>query len=280
MEEIKKIKGLLKKFTVGTMTITDVWSSEDADISIDVFDNGTSMWDENYFTRLYQSIYERITGELGPNIDPSLEIHRFMVNAGITGADVNVLASGNNVMPSFVRHQFVLPVKINDIPAHIQNDHFTIPHSTPHQVDKIIKSLVAQRIVPKKLQHMLDLFRSGTMSVKISESSNETIQVKYDLPENTELYVHVQPLLNYKLQGGVSFRNTDFLIKVHILDCDDYMEKIKYMNHILVKGDFERELLRAFERSVKQHKLIFMSPLHEINKMIRITGCDILNTKD
>jgi len=279
-KQIERVKNLLEGITIGTIKITEV-KTNSTGVLLNVYDMGPGTWDIQYLSRFYKGVYDRITSELGPDVMTSVEIGDYIINGGVEDNKVNLFTPSNNVMPSFTRHQFVLPVVIKNIPAYIESDHFTLPISTPDHVERIVKSLVAQRNVPKKLNHMFDLLRKHTMEVKVSEKSKETITVSYEFPESAHLFFENQPNLNYKVKASVVFPNENDIISVHIMDCDDFKQKTSgtpaNFSIRMIQIEFEKELLWAFERNIKSYKLALFNPLHYIHKLIRITGCDQLN---
>lgn len=276
-EQIERIKELLEGLTIGTITITNV-KTNSTGVLLNVLDTGTEMWDRNYLTKFYHEMYRRITDELGPEVTSTVEIGNYIINAGITGAELNIFSANHNVMPAFTRHQFVLPVVIKDIPGHIHTDHFSIPSSTPNAVAGIMKSLLAQRNVPNKLNHMFTLFKEGTMEVKTNENSLHTTKVSYKFPDSTRLVFETQPGLNYKIRASIVNNDVSEHVMVHIIDCEDFKQKTEnILDKLYLKMEFDRELLRAFEKHALIHKLRLSTPLPMIHQMIRITGCKELN---
>lgn len=244
-------------------------------ITLYITDNGTEPWSIIYLNEFYVEMYRRITEELGPDVNVGIEIGEYNITGGVEHAKVNVMSSFVNIFPAFVRHQFVLPVSVKNIPVYASSNHLSLPEGVVERIDNLIKILMAQRNVPKTFNHRLKMLRRGVLNIKTvrADANAPTFKVSYELPSDCEVQIAVDNNNNYRMIGILYFPLKDTL-KFHILDSDDFKDKIRHIPTDAVKSNVINSIYSELGHHVQLNKLVIKQPSHEIMGMFKITGDD------
>ena len=215
-----------------------------------VLDKGTTPWDINHIMNIYADIYSFLVRTHGPEcLDTPISMRKYYL-APVEGVKVDILDPHTNIMSAYVRHQFQFVLTVHHVEQiGIRQNYYTLTSHSVEEVNKIITSLVAQRNVPKRLEHTLKLIKKGTVDMKVSSNNpvdNElgTIKVKYEFPDDTEITVRSVPAMDYKINGYVNLPENS--IHVEILTPNKMHDQ-----------DRIRTVYYGLERILKHHKLKF-----------------------
>ena len=258
------IANLLKNFTFNNIRITDVKLDEDG-VEVEMEDSNTDTWGEDYFNGIYNAIFEHVVQSTGKSQwETSFRITEYRITAGISGVDVNILNPMLNVMPAFVRHQFVLPVYIKDFPGRIGANYFVIPHSVPVQVKRIVDALLSQSNVPQRYEKMFHMIKRGVLMVKLPDlmlESDVPFRIRYELPAGSGIRSIVDVSQRFKLKAVLDIAEGP--INISVLDDEEFYNSVRSIktegpiNHEVITG-----IYRAIERMCNVHKIKIGEPSH------------------
>ena len=229
--------------------------------------DGKEHVDEEFMTNIYRAYYRYMTenggdiipGETGPV--PSVAIQNMYITGGVDfGINVtqnDILSATNNVLPSYVRHYFTVPIPIHLIPRLIEQDAYTLPTSSVEFINsRIIDNLLAQQKMPGKLKIHFNMIKTGTLEMTSTVgNTTHNYTVNYELNPHS-LSISTNPN-NHRIEGKVFLNDR--------MKCDIYMKEhdLNYLGQnndtVVELNNISRDILEQLTKRLRLNKLSILA---------------------
>ena len=245
-------------------------------IVLSVYDGNTDGWTINQTDQLFQAVYDKVVSITGdPQFDVKFTIAKYEITAGLNGVQVNMLDARTNLLPAYIRHHFILPIPLKEIPQLINIDYFVLPEESVGMIQDIIRSFNSQKNVPQRYENLLRLLKRGTINIKMDVDNHplrgEPMRARYSLPENSKMVFGVDKVNHYKIVGKLDL-GTEGSFNIEILEDeqtlkDRFEESAKSggAQHNMINGCY-----RTFEKMLATHKLKFQQESYQVCNLMRI----------